>query len=58
MVSDTITYKIKLFCSLQGIDFAKKAVEREFTTKWKPIFKMMEQYPGFEVPVHVDEAFV
>ena len=43
---------------MQGIDFAEKAVEHEFTTKWKPIFKMMKQYPGFEVSVHVDEAFV
>ena len=43
---------------MYGIDFAEKAVERELTTKWKPIFKMMEQYPGFEIPAHVDEAFV
>jgi hypothetical protein len=58
VVSDTVTYKVKPFRSLQGIDFAVKAVEREFTTKWKPIFKLMEQYPGFEVPALVDDAFV
>jgi hypothetical protein len=50
--------KLKPFQSLQGIDFAKKVVESEFTTKWKPICKMMGQSPGFEVPAHVDGAFV
>jgi hypothetical protein len=58
VVSDTVTYKVKPFQSLQGINFAVKAVEREFTTKWKPIFKRMEQYPGFEVAVLVDNACV
>ena len=43
---------------MQGFDFAEKAVEHEFTIKWKPIFKVMKQYPGFEVPANVDEAFV
>ena len=57
-MSDTVTYKVKPFRSLQGIDFAVKAVEREFTTKWKPIFKLMEQCPGLEIPAQVDEAFV
>ena len=38
VVSDTVTNKVKPFQSLQGINFAVKAVEREFTTKWKPIF--------------------
>jgi hypothetical protein len=42
---------------LQGINFVEKVVEQEFTTKWKPIFKMIEQYPGFKAPV-VDDAFV
>ena len=58
MVSDTVTYKVKPFQSLQGINFAVKVVEREFTTKWKPIFKLMEQSPGFEVAVLVDDVFV
>ena len=49
--------KSNLFVTL-GIDFAEKAVEREFTTKWKPIFKLMEQCPGWKVPAQVDEAFV
>ena len=55
---DTVTYKVKSFRSLQGINFAMKAVEWEFTTKWKPIFKRMEQCPGFEVLVHIDDSFV
>jgi hypothetical protein len=54
----TVTYRIKPFCSLQGIDLANKAVEREFTTKWKPILKLMEHYHGFLVVAQVDEAFV
>jgi len=58
VVSNNVVYRIKPFCSFQGIDFAEKAVEREFTTKWKPIFKLMEQCPGWEVPAQVDEAFV
>ncbi|KAL7476939.1 hypothetical protein ACHAW6_002765 [Cyclotella cf. meneghiniana] len=32
--------------------------EREFTTKWKHSFKLMEQCPGLEVPAQVNEAFV
>jgi hypothetical protein len=58
VVSDTVTYKVKPFQSLQGMTLAMKAVERELTTKWKPIFKLMEQYPGFEVAVLVDAACV
>ena len=58
VVSDTVIYKVKPFQSLQGINFAVKGVERAFTTKWKPIFKLMEQYPGFEVAVLVDDACV
>jgi hypothetical protein len=57
VVHNNVAYKIKPFRSFKGINFAEKAVEREFTTKWKPIFKLMEQCPGWEVPVQVDEAF-
>ena len=49
---------VTVVCSLQGIDYAKKGVGREFTTKWKPTFKLMERYPGFDVLAQVDEAFV
>ena len=41
-----------------GNCFAMKGVERELTTKWKPIFKLMEQYPGFDTLAQDDEAFV
>ena len=58
VVSNNVTYRIKPFCSLQGKDFWDKAVEREFTTKWKPIFKLMEQYDGFEASSEGGEAFV
>mgnify|MGYP006209086981 FL=1 len=57
-VSNSVSYKIKPFHSFQGINFAEKVVEREFTTKWKPIFKLMEQCPGWEVPAQVDEAYI
>ncbi len=53
-----MTYKVKSFCSLQGKDFDEKVVEREFTTKWKPIFKLMEQYPGFYSSEVADKSFV
>ena len=58
VVSNNVAYKIKPFHSFKGLDFAEKAVEREFTTKWKPIFKLMEQCPGLEVPAQVNESFV
>ena len=53
-----MAYIIKPFHFLQGIDFAKKPVEREFTTKGKPIFKLVEQCPVLEVQVQVKVAFV
>ena len=43
VASNTVTYKVKPLQSLQGINFAVKAVDWEFTTKWKPIFKLMER---------------
>jgi hypothetical protein len=53
-----VTYRIKPVCSLQGVDFSNTAVEREFTAKWKPTFKMMELYPGFVLPEQFDETDV
>jgi hypothetical protein len=50
VISNMATYRIKPVCSLQGIDFFNKAVEREFTSKWTPVFKMMELYPGCVLP--------
>ena len=41
-----------------NINFARKTVERELTTKWKPILKLMEQCPGWEVQTQVEEIFV
>jgi hypothetical protein len=41
-----------------GNCFAKSGVEMEITTKWKPILKLMEQYPRFEKLAQDDEAFV
>ena len=58
VVSNNITYKIKPFHSLQEKDFVEKAVEREFTTKWKPIFKLMEQSPGFDTSAVVHEVYI
>jgi hypothetical protein len=58
VVSNNVTYKLKPFRLLTGKDLHKKSVERELTTKWRPIFKMMEQCPLFDIPHHVDESFV
>ena len=41
-----------------GRDFHRKSIERDFTTKWKPIFKMMEQCELIDIPPQVDETFV
>jgi hypothetical protein len=40
-----------------GNRFVKKGVERGLTTKRKPIFKLMEQYPGFDTLAQDDKAF-
>jgi len=40
-----------------GNCLAKKGGERELTTKWKPIFKLIERYPGFDTLAQDDEAF-
>jgi hypothetical protein len=53
-----VPYKIKPFCSLQGIEFVEKAIKREFTTKWKPILKLMKQYLGFDASTQVDKTFM
>ena len=58
VINYTVPYKIKPFCSLQGIEFVEKAIEREFTTKWKPILKLMKQYLGFDASTHVDKTFM
>ena len=58
VVSKNVTYKLKPFRLLTGKDLHKKSVERELTTKWRPIFKMMEQCPLFDIPQHVDGSFV
>ena len=58
VVRKNVTYKLKPFRSLTGKDLHKKTVERELTTKWKPIFRMMEQCPLFDIPQNVDESFV
>ena len=57
VVSNNVTYKLKPFRSLTGRDLHKKSVERELTTKWRPIFRMMEQCPLFDIPQNVDESF-
>ena len=57
-MSKNVTYKLKPFRLLTGKDLHKKSVERELTTKWRPIFKMMEQCPLFNTPQHVDGSFV
>ena len=57
-MSNTVTYRIKTIHSLKGVYFVNKAVEREFTIKWKPISKMMEHYPEFVLPAQFDEACV
>ena len=58
VVCNSANYKAKPSCSLEGKDFADKVVEREFTTKWKPIFKLMEQYPQFDTSQVADVSFV
>ena len=56
VVSNNVSYCIKLFQLFQGVDFCSKAVMFDFANKWKPIFGIMEQYDGFLVPdVAVDE---
>ena len=57
-VSKNVSYKLKPFCLLQGKDFHNKTIERELATKWKPIFRLMEQCPAFEIPEQVNESFV
>jgi hypothetical protein len=58
VVSKNVSYKLKPFRLLKGKDLYKKSVERDFTTKWKPIFRVMEQCPMFEISQQVDESFV
>ena len=53
-----MSYKLKPFRLFKGKDLHKKLVENDFTTKWKPIFRLMEQCPMFEISQQVDESFV
>jgi hypothetical protein len=57
-VSKNVAFKLKPFRLLQGKDLHNKTVERELATKWKPIFRLMEQCPAFEIPEQVEESFV
>ena len=58
VVSKNVSYKLKPFRLIKGKDLHKKLVEHDFTTKWKPIFRLMEQCPMFEISQQVDERFV
>ena len=58
VVSKNVPYKLKPFCLLQGKDFHNKSIKLELATKWKPIFRLMEQCPVFEIPGQVKESFV
>ena len=53
VASKNVSYKLKPFCLLQGKDFHNKSIECELATKWKPIFRLMEQCPAFEIPEQV-----
>ena len=58
VVSKNVTYKLKPFRLLTGKDLHKKSVKHELTTKWRPIFKMMEQCELIHIPPQGDETFV
>jgi hypothetical protein len=58
VASKNVSYKLKPFCLLQGKDFHNKSIECELATKWKPIFRLMEQCFAFEISEQVEESFL
>ena len=58
VVSNGVSYRTKPFRKLSCNDFWQKSIGTELRTKWRPIFNMMEECPGLEIPETIDDTFV
>ncbi len=58
VVSNNVPYKLKSFHLLKGKDLHNESIECEFALKRKPIFRLMEKCPVFEIPEHVEKSFI